>query len=96
MLTEGGMTVRTNASVMPLNSRFNAAAMAGPVRSGVLRCSKSFKQKKTMPAFGATLKPLMLSPGNCTALSTPGTFSPISPMRRITASVRSRDAPSGS
>ena len=48
-----------------------------------------------MPALGATLKPLMLSPGNATAASTPGCFRPMSDIRRITASVRSKDEPSG-
>src|SRR5437867_3361165 len=49
-----------------------------------------------MPALGATLNPLMLNPGNATASCTPGCFRPISDMRRITASVRSSDAASGS
>ena len=68
----GGGTARTKASVMPENCWFNACAMAGPLKSGVLRWSNGFKQKKTMPAFGATLKPLMLRPGNATASFTPG------------------------
>ena len=52
--------------------------------------------KKTMPEFGATLNPLMLSPGNATAASTPGCFMPMSDMRRMTSSVRSSDEASGS
>ena len=49
-----------------------------------------------MPEFELLVKPLIDSPGNDTAFSTPGCFSMISPMRRITSSVRSSVAPSGS
>ncbi len=49
-----------------------------------------------MPALGAFTKPLMESPGNCTAFSTPGCFMPISAIRRMTLSVRSSVAASGS
>src|SRR6266404_6501665 len=81
---------------MEANFWFSAAAMAGPLRSRELRSSNGVKQKKTMPALGATLKPLMLNPGKATALCTPGCLRPISVMRRITASERSREAASGS
>ena len=49
-----------------------------------------------MPEFELLVKPLIDSPGNDTAFSTPGCFSMTSPMRRITSSVRSSVAPSGS
>jgi hypothetical protein len=42
------------------------------------------------------VKPLIDRPGKPTAFSTPGCFIMISPMRRITSSVRSSVAPSGS
>ena len=48
---------------MAANCLFNAPAIAGPLRFGALRSSNGFKQKNTMPAFGATLNPLMLKPG---------------------------------
>src|SRR5271170_857800 len=69
--------------------------MAGPLKFFVVRSSNGFNGKKTIPALGATLKPLMLNPGNATAESTPGCFKPMSDMRRMTASVRSSDEPSG-
>ena len=69
--------------------------MAGPLKFGEVRSSNGFKVKKTMPALGATLNPLMLNPGNATAASTPGCFRPMSDIRRMTASVRSSDEPSG-
>ena len=49
-----------------------------------------------MPALELLVKPLIDRPGNATALSTPGCFSAMSLMRRITSSVRSSVAPSGS
>ena len=49
-----------------------------------------------MPAFGALVKPLIDRPGNATVDSTPGTLPAMSDMRRITASVRSSEAASGS
>src|SRR5687767_4444507 len=63
--------------------------------SGVLRCSNGFKQTKTTPAFGLTLKPAIDKPGNATALSTPGCASAMSDMRRITASDLSNEVASG-
>src|SRR5438034_1486865 len=69
--------------------------MAGPLSCALLRSSNGFNPKKTIPALGETLNPLMLNPGNATADCTPACFRPISDMRRITASVRSSDAASG-
>ncbi len=94
--TGGGGTARTKASWMPLNFWFNAAAMAGPLPWAERRSSNGFKATKTMPALGATLKPLMLRPGKATADSTPGVLKAMSDILRITASVRSREAASGS
>src|SRR5687767_2422800 len=63
--------------------------------SGVLRCSKGFKQTKMTPALGLTLKPAIDKPGNATALSTPGCARAISDMRRMTASDLSSEVASG-
>ena len=49
-----------------------------------------------MPSFGAAEKPAIDRPGNATASMIPGVCSAMSLMRRITASVRSSDAPAGS
>ena len=49
-----------------------------------------------MPALDELLKPAIDSPGKATALSTPGSCIVISLMRRMTSSVRSSEAPSGS
>ena len=49
-----------------------------------------------MPALELLVKPLMDRPGKATALSTPGCLRTMSLMRRITSSVRSSVAPSGS
>ncbi len=60
------------------------------------RSSNGFSVKNTMPAFGAFVNPLIDRPGNATELCTPSVFRPMSLMRRITSSVRSSDAASGS
>ena len=49
-----------------------------------------------MPELELLVKPLMDRPGKATACSTPGVFSVMSVMRRMTSSVRSSVAPSGS
>ena len=49
-----------------------------------------------MPALGALTKPLMESPGNCTAFSTPGCLRAMSAICRMTRVVRSSVAASGS
>ena len=64
--------------------------------SGVLRLSNGARPKKTMPSFGAAEKPAIDRPGKATESTMPGTFSAMSLMRRITASVRSSEAPAGS
>src|ERR1700722_15142896 len=69
--------------------------MAGPLKLADPRSSKGFKQKKTIPSFGDTLNPLMLNPGNATALSTPGCFRPMSDILRMTASVGASEEASG-
>ena len=57
--------------------------------------SNGFSVTKTMPAEALLMKPLIDRPGNATALSTPGSFSAMSDILRMTASVRSSVAPSG-
>ena len=46
-----------------------------------------------MPALALLMKPLIERPGNATALWTPGSFSAMSDIWRMTASVRSSVAP---
>ena len=70
--------------------------MFRPYSSFPWRSSNGLRVKKTMPAFGALTKPLIESPGNCTAFSTPGCLRPMSAIWRITRSVRSSVAASGS
>ena len=49
-----------------------------------------------MPSLGAAEKPAMERPGKATESTMPGTLSAMSLISRITASVRSIDAPAGS
>src|SRR5574341_1777518 len=70
--------------------------MAPPESAGLFLSSKGLSAAKTMPELELLVKPLIDNPGKPTACSTPGCFIMISPMRRITSSVRSRLAPSGS
>ncbi len=64
--------------------------------SGEVRFSNGARPKKMMPSFGAAENPAIDRPGNATASTMPGVFKAMSLMRRITASVRSSDAPAGS
>lgn len=57
-------------------------AMAPPESSAVLRSSNGFSETKTMPELDELVKPLIDSPGNAMACSTPGCFSAISLMGR--------------
>ena len=85
-----------NASSMPPNCPLSDPAMAPAERSGVVRSSNGASDTKTMPAFELLVKPLMDRPGKAMLLTAPGCFSAMSPMRLMTASLRSRLAPSGS
>ena len=64
--------------------------------SGEVRSSNGFRPKKMIPSFGAAEKPAIDRPGKATESMMPGIFSAMSLMRRITASVRSSEAPAGS
>ncbi len=70
--------------------------MAGPDWSSRLRSSKGFRATKTMPLLGELVKPLIERPGKAMELATSGWARAMSPMRRMTESVRSSEAPSGS
>ena len=85
-----------NASGIAANCRFSCPAMAPPERAGCLRSSNDLSPAKTMPELELLVKPLIERPGKPIALCTPGCFSMMSLMRRITSSVRSSVAPSGS
>ena len=65
--------------------------MPGPWRS-----SKGFRPKKMMPSLGAAEKPAIDRPGKATESTMPGTSSAMRLISRITASVRSSEAPAGS
>ena len=82
-----------DAGLEPL--RCPTIAIAPPESDGSRRSSKGFNVTNTMPALALLVKPLIDSPGKATACSTPGCFIAMSPMRRITSSVRSSVAPSG-
>ncbi|MNE90257.1 hypothetical protein D3C80_1877530 [compost metagenome] len=55
-----------------------APAIALADKSLSLRSSNDFNFTKTIPALELLVKPLMDSPGNATALSTPGCLSAVS------------------
>ncbi|MCY1535317.1 hypothetical protein D9M68_707170 [compost metagenome] len=85
-----------NESWIAANFWFSEAEMALPDSAALLRSSKGLSVTNTMPALELLVKPLMDRPGKAMALCTPGSFKAISLMRRITASVRSSEAPLGS
>ncbi|MNR36942.1 hypothetical protein D3C85_1549210 [compost metagenome] len=60
-----------------------------------MRSSKGLSGMNIRPALALLTKPLMDSPLKLTVLATPGCFRAISDIFRMTASVRSRLAPSG-
>ena len=84
------------ASWMAPNDWFNWPATAPPLGSARVRSAKGLSVANTMPELELLVKPLIDRPGNATASSTFGFFFMMSPMRRITSSVRSSVAPSGS
>ena len=94
--TGGGGNIAMKASWIAENLPLSWPAIAPALRLAALRSSKGFNVTNTIPEFELLVKPLIDRPGNATALSTPGSFKAISPMRRITSSVRSSVAPSGS
>src|SRR6202047_5224161 len=74
---------------------FRSAAITLAERSADFRSSEGFKVANTIPEFGLLVKPLIDKPGNATAFCTPGCFSAISDILRMTSSVRSSGAPFG-
>ena len=73
-----------------------APRMAPLLIDGSVRLSKSARPKKTMPSLGAAEKPAIDKPGKATESTMPGTLSAIELICRMTASVRSSEAPAGS
>ncbi len=94
--TGGGGNTAIKASWTAAYFWFRSAAIAAPDSSLVLRSSNGLSVANTMPALGLLVKPLIDRPGKATADSTPGCLSAISLILRITSSVRSSVAPSGS
>ena len=94
--TGGGGNIITMASWMAMNLPLSELAMAAPLSSGDLRSSKLSRPTNTMPALGLMVKPWMDRPGKAMASFTPGSSMAIWDIRRMTSSVRSREAPSGS
>jgi len=88
------------ASWIDASLRFSDAAISHAERPDVFTCLPSFEKSASpanaMPVFALFTKPLIESPGNDTAWATPGSASMIASICRITASVRSSDAASGS
>ena len=95
-LTGGGGNMAMKASWMPAYFLFRSAAIALPLSDGSLRSSNGFSVENTMPAFEELVKPEIDRPGNATELSTPGWVRAMSLILRMTSSVRSSVAPSGS
>lgn len=75
---------------------FSVPAMAPAARLLSRRCSKGSSIAKMTAVFGLLTKPLIEMPGKATTLSTPGWPSAIFVTSRVTASVRSSEAPGGS
>ena len=94
--TGGGGKTATKAPWMLLNLAFRAPASAKPERSFRFRSSNGLSGKNTMPPFDAFTNPLMERPVNATASCTPSCSMPMRDISRITASVRSSVAASGS
>jgi hypothetical protein len=86
----------TNASCTPANFALSDWTIAPAGRCSRTRSSAGLSVTKTMPAFDALTKPLMERPGKATALATPGSFRAMADIFRITSSVRSSEAASGS
>ena len=95
-MTGGGGNIAMKASSIAPNFWLSCIAIAPPLSSGLSRSSNGFSVTNTMPAFELLVKPAIDRPGKATALSTPGCSRAMSLMRRITSSVRSSVAPSGS
>jgi hypothetical protein len=93
--TGGGGNMAMNASWMLPNAWLSCPATAPPLWSARVRSAKGLSVANTMPALELLVKPLIDRPGKAMASSTLGFFFMISPMRRITSSVRSSVAPSG-
>ncbi len=79
---------------------FSDAAISQAERPDVVTCLPSFEKSarpaNAMPEFGLFTKPLIDRPGNDTACATPGSASMIASIWRMTSSVRSSVAASGS
>ena len=86
----------TNASWMDDTFLLSSAAIACADNSREVRLLASSSGKKMSPALELAVKPLTDMPANATAWATPGCLRPNSAIRRVTASVRSRDAAGGS
>ena len=95
-ITGGGGNTAMKASRMAAYCWFSAPAIAPADSEASPRSEKGLSVANTMPALELLVKPLIDRPGKATALSTPGCCMAISPMRRITSSVRSSEAPGGS
>jgi len=94
--TGGGGKTAMNASWSAANLRCSVAAISGPDSPLPLRSSNGLRPTKMMPELGLLLRPAIDNPGKAMACSTPSVSSAILPMRRMTSSVRSSEAASGS
>ena len=94
--TGGGGNITMKASWMLAKAWFSWPATAPPLWSARVRSANGLSMANTIPEFELLVNPLIDRPGNASVPSTLGFFSMMSPMRRITSSVRSSVAPSGS
>jgi hypothetical protein len=94
--TEGGGKTAIWASGMAPNLAFSWPTMALADIVLPVRSLKSSSGKNTAPELGLLMKPLADRPGKATECLMPGTFMAMSLIWRMTASVRSSEAASGS
>ena len=89
----GGMMAKANPSWIDENFIISSPTISGARRD---RSLKFPRLKKIVPVFGVLVNCSTFNPGNCTAPTIPSVLNARSVILRITASVRSRDEPSGS
>ena len=94
--TGGGGSAMMKASSMTDRFWIMLRMTTSTVSPWAARSRNGVKRVKIAPALGALVKVAPENPENATALHTPGVFKRISVARRMTASVRASEAPSGS
>ena len=93
--TGGGGIVMMKASWMPASRLRISPRITGTLNPLAERSSKGASVLKMAPALDALVKVAPSNPAKATVWATPGTLRSSSLARRITASVRAREAPGG-